>query len=208
MPTYDPPEADALWADAERDPLFAPNLPDPTINPDPIDLGVDANAARRHQLEDAAEDAAREAALEEAVASAKAARPVRDLGVDEAVALAQAALAGAEDATGEAEPGREEPWHIILTEEDRAAIAQQVAAALAPLFAPKALTASLHLSRKVSDHDYGGVEVGHNVMGITAATTDAEIEDLITGPTALAWRKLTEQTNAKVREQIALKFGL
>lgn len=76
-------------------------------------------------------------------------------------------------------------------------IADRVVTALAR---DKPVMASLQISRKVSDGNYGSIEASIHVTGVTSATTEAEIDALIDGAGAITWRKMTAALNAKMRE--------
>lgn len=62
---------------------------------------------------------------------------------------------------------------------------------------PLTLTASI--SRKVNLGNYESAEVFVSLSGLTRDTTEAEVDEMLAGPGAIAWKKLLASVNEKAR---------
>lgn len=64
------------------------------------------------------------------------------------------------------------------------------------------LTVTASISRKVNLGNYESAEVFVSVSGITLETTEADIDEILAGPGAVAWKKILDAVNHKARKLV------
>lgn len=64
------------------------------------------------------------------------------------------------------------------------------------------LSLSISIDRKISDGNYGSAGAFISLSGITAETTQADIDELLNGAGALAYKAVASKVNEKVKEQL------
>lgn len=75
----------------------------------------------------------------------------------------------------------------------------ELPAEIVELTADHPLTLTASISRKVNLGNYESAEVFVSLSGLTRDTTEAEVDAMLEGPGAIAWKKLLAAVNEKAR---------